>query len=75
MSGPVTVPAWNPSSGRAQRADVPAMVAMLADDPLGALREQPGDPAYLAAFDALDADPNQLLVVAELAGEASARSS
>ncbi|HEY3753382.1 MAG TPA: GNAT family N-acetyltransferase [Pseudonocardiaceae bacterium] len=54
---------------RAERADVPAIVAMLADDPLGAQRETPGDPAYLAAFDLLDADPNQLLVVAELAGE------
>lgn len=54
---------------RARRADVPAIVALLADDPLGATREQPGDPAYLAAFDVLDADPHQLLVVADLAGE------
>lgn len=50
---------------RAERADVPAIVALLADDPLGALRERPGDPAYLAAFDDLAADPRQLLVVAE----------
>lgn len=49
----------------ARRDDVPAIVAMLADDPLGAQREQPGDPAYLTAFDAIDADPRQLLVVAE----------
>ena len=41
---------------------------MLADDPLGARREQPGDPAYLAAFTALAADPRQLLVVAEQDG-------
>ncbi|HEX3592614.1 MAG TPA: GNAT family N-acetyltransferase [Pseudonocardiaceae bacterium] len=54
---------------RARRADVPAIVALLADDPLGATREQPGDPAYLAAFDVLDADQHQLLVVADLAGE------
>lgn len=54
---------------RATREDVPAIVAMLADDPLGATREQPGDPAYLAAFDGLDTDPRQLLVVAERAGE------
>jgi GNAT superfamily N-acetyltransferase len=54
---------------RAERADVPAIVAMLADDPLGAQREQEGDPAYLTAFDTVDTDPHQLLVVAELAGE------
>ncbi|MFF0221727.1 GNAT family N-acetyltransferase [Streptomyces sp. NPDC004629] len=45
--------------------DVPAIVAMLADDPLGAQRESPDDPApYLAALKRLDADPNQHLVVA-----------
>jgi GNAT superfamily N-acetyltransferase len=54
---------------RARRADVDAIVAMLADDELGARRENPGDPRYLAAFDALDADPNQFLAVAELDGE------
>lgn len=54
---------------RAERADVPAIVAMLADDPLGARRERPGDPAYLKAFDALATDPRQLLVVAEVGGE------
>jgi GNAT superfamily N-acetyltransferase len=53
---------------RARRADVDAIVAMLADDELGAKRENPGDPRYLAAFDALDADPNQFLAVAELGG-------
>jgi GNAT superfamily N-acetyltransferase len=54
---------------RARREDVPAIVAMLADDPLGAQRERQGDPAYLAAFDDLDADPRQLLMVGELGGE------
>jgi GNAT superfamily N-acetyltransferase len=54
---------------RARRTDVDAIVAMLADDELGAKRENPGDPRYLAAFDALDADPNQFLAVAELDGE------
>ncbi|MDX2295331.1 MULTISPECIES: GNAT family N-acetyltransferase [Streptomyces] len=45
--------------------DVPAIVAMLADDPLGAQRESPDDPApYLAAFARLADDPNQHLVVA-----------
>ncbi|MFF7967229.1 GNAT family N-acetyltransferase [Streptomyces sp. NPDC007903] len=45
--------------------DIPAIVAMLADDPLGAQRESPGDlTPYLAAFERLDTDPNQHLVVA-----------
>ncbi|MFJ4619628.1 GNAT family N-acetyltransferase [Streptomyces sp. NPDC088812] len=45
--------------------DVPAIVGMLADDPLGALRESPDDLApYLAAYERLSADPNQRLVVA-----------
>ncbi|MEU3338417.1 GNAT family N-acetyltransferase [Streptomyces sp. NPDC006668] len=46
-------------------ADVPAIVAMLADDPLGAQRETPEDLApYLTAWERLAADPNQHLVVA-----------
>jgi GNAT superfamily N-acetyltransferase len=49
---------------RATAADVPAIVAMLADDPLGATREAPGDPAYAAAFAEIDADPRQYLAVA-----------
>lgn len=45
--------------------DVPTIVAMLADDPLGAQRESPDDlTPYLAALDRLSADPNQHLVVA-----------
>ncbi|MDQ0991847.1 GNAT family N-acetyltransferase [Streptomyces sp. V3I7] len=45
--------------------DVAAIVAMLADDPLGAQRESPDDLApYLAALERLSADPNQRLVVA-----------
>jgi GNAT superfamily N-acetyltransferase len=45
--------------------DIPAVVAMLADDPLGARRESPDDLGpYLAAFDRLSTDPNQHLVVA-----------
>lgn len=56
---------------RATREDVPAIVAMLADDPLGARRERFEDPlpvSYDAAFDAIDADPNQDLRVATLDG-------
>lgn len=52
----------------ATAADVPAIVALLADDVLGAARERPGDPAYEAAFAAIDADPNQLMAVADLGG-------
>jgi ribosomal protein S18 acetylase RimI-like enzyme len=50
---------------RATAADVPAIVALLADDVLGAAREAPGDPSYAAAFAAIEADANQLLAVAE----------
>ncbi|MEV5417322.1 MULTISPECIES: GNAT family N-acetyltransferase [Streptomyces] len=45
--------------------DVPAIVALLADDPLGAQRESPDDLApYLTAMERLRADPHQHLVVA-----------
>ncbi|MER5524965.1 GNAT family N-acetyltransferase [Streptomyces sp. NPDC002677] len=45
--------------------DIPAIVGMLADDPLGARRESPDDLApYLSALERLTADPNQQLVVA-----------
>lgn len=54
---------------RATRDDVPAIVAMLADDPLGAAREDPADTAtYVAAYDRVAADPAQHLVVAERDG-------
>ncbi|MEU9140131.1 GNAT family N-acetyltransferase [Streptomyces sp. NPDC048404] len=49
----------------ADAADVPAIVAMLADDPLGARRESPDDLSpYLDALERLRRDPNQHLVVA-----------
>ncbi|MFL6119934.1 N-acetyltransferase family protein [Actinophytocola sp.] len=54
---------------RAVAADVPAIVAMLADDPLGARRERPGDAAYASAFAEIDADPRQFLAVAVAEGE------
>ncbi|MFI9828375.1 GNAT family N-acetyltransferase [Streptomyces sp. NPDC051913] len=45
--------------------DVTAIVAMLADDPLGAQRESPDDLApYLTALERLSSDPNQHLMVA-----------
>ncbi|MEU5899820.1 MULTISPECIES: GNAT family N-acetyltransferase [Streptomyces] len=50
-------------------ADLPAIVGMLADDPLGATRESPDDlTPYVTAFERLDGDPNQHLVVAEREG-------
>lgn len=49
---------------RAERSDLPAIVALLTDDPLGSRRENPDDPAYAHAFDAINEDPAQLLVVA-----------
>lgn len=51
---------------RATASDVAAIVAMIADDQLGATRESLDDlTPYLAAFEQIDADPNQLLVVAD----------
>ncbi|WP_354516579.1 GNAT family N-acetyltransferase [Paenarthrobacter sp. 4246] len=55
---------------RATKADLPRILALLADDQLGATREDAGDIApYQQAFDAIDADPTHLLVVGELAGD------
>ena len=48
-------------------SDLPAIVALLADDELGAHREATGstlDERYVAAFRAIEVDPNQRLVVA-----------
>ena len=45
---------------------------MLADDELGRRRERPGeppDPSYVRAFDAIDQDPNQKLLVLDHDGE------
>lgn len=53
----------------ATRADVPTIVRLLADDPLGASRETPNDLApYDEAFDRILAEPQHRLVVAELDG-------
>jgi GNAT superfamily N-acetyltransferase len=52
----------------ARREDVAAVVALLADDGLGAGREVVSDPplpAYFAAFERVAADPRNLLVVAD----------
>ncbi|MFE5815937.1 GNAT family N-acetyltransferase [Streptomyces sp. NPDC056479] len=49
--------------------DIPAIVGMLADDPLGAQRESLDDlTPYFAAFERLSGDPNQHMVVAAREG-------
>ncbi|MFF3552787.1 GNAT family N-acetyltransferase [Streptomyces tsukubensis] len=54
----------------AVRDDIAAIVAMLADDALGATRESPDDlTPYRSAYERLESDPNQLLVVADCGGE------
>jgi ribosomal protein S18 acetylase RimI-like enzyme len=56
---------------RARRDDVGAIVAMLADDPLGSGRERVEDPlpsSYFRAFEQVQRDPNLQLVVAEDGG-------
>jgi len=56
---------------RARSTDVPDIVRMLADDPLGATRERDVTPlpkSYARVFRAIDRDPNNELVVAEQAG-------
>lgn len=57
---------------RATTADLPAIVALLADDQLGATRESPGlplDACYREAFDDIVSDPAQSLMVATLGDE------
>ena len=53
-------------------ADLPQIVRLLADDPLGATRETPGEQipeAYFKAFTAIDKDPNNHVIVAEVDGD------
>ncbi len=53
----------------AAAADLPAILAMLAEDTVPPAREaDPSDPRYAVAFEAIDADPNQRLIAAELEG-------
>ena len=56
---------------RASREDVPAIVRMLASDALGSAREALESPlpeSYYEAFEAIDRDANNELVVAQLEG-------
>lgn len=55
-----------------RREDLVDIVRMLADDPLGARREEFTSPlpdSYGKAFEAIDSDPNQELIVVEIDGE------
>jgi len=58
---------------RAVRADLPALVALLAADDLGAtrdgIRSKADRTAYEQAFQAIDADPAQFLLAAEADGQ------
>lgn len=52
---------------QAERTQVADIVRLLADDALGSQRERDEEPlsaAYFAAFDAIDSDPNNELIVA-----------
>jgi GNAT superfamily N-acetyltransferase len=55
---------------RAVAGDVAAIVALIADDQIGQDRDGGDLAPYLEAFAAIDADPAQLLVVVNDAGEA-----
>ena len=56
----------------ASARDLITIVALLADDPIGRGRENPGsqlETCYREAFAAIEHDPNQLLAVAERSGD------
>jgi ribosomal protein S18 acetylase RimI-like enzyme len=56
----------------ARRDDVPGIVALLASDPLGITRERLEEPlpsAYYEAFEAIENDPHNTLIVAEQEGQ------
>lgn len=50
---------------QARRDDVPSVIALLVDDMLGQGREASGIDPYLAAFDRMSAEGNNLLVIGE----------
>jgi ribosomal protein S18 acetylase RimI-like enzyme len=56
----------------AQAGDLPAIIALIADDGLGRGRDNaslPLDSSYVQAFDAMAKDANQVMLLAELNGE------
>lgn len=54
---------------RATRSDVPALVALFVEDELSTADDGGGLEPYLRAFDAIDADPAHLLLVADVGSE------
>jgi ribosomal protein S18 acetylase RimI-like enzyme len=57
---------------RARSDDLGAIVRLLADDPIGRMREDSAaelDECYAEAYAAIEQDPNQLLAVAERGGQ------
>lgn len=70
LPGPLPGAAEGIELRRATAADLPALVALLADDPLGRAREAAHDlQPYRRAFAMIEADPNQLLVTVTALGE------
>ncbi|WP_217154514.1 GNAT family N-acetyltransferase [[Mycobacterium] fortunisiensis] len=64
-------PDWVITLRRARRADVAELVALITSDPVAQTRGDLPDrdiAPYLDAFDALDADPSELLVTADRNG-------
>jgi len=56
----------------AVKADLPAIVAMLADDEFGEFREKPGETVrkeYEIAFEEMSRDPGNRILLAEMDGE------
>ncbi|KUF09934.1 GNAT family N-acetyltransferase [Pseudoponticoccus marisrubri] len=67
----MTAPALSIRPARTE--DLPALIALYADDDLGRTREAgTPDPAYQSAFAVIDADPNHMLLVGEQDGRAVA---
>jgi GNAT superfamily N-acetyltransferase len=54
---------------QALRADLPRIVELIADDPVAAARTGAFGAAHQAAFDEIEASPNDELIVAELDGD------
>lgn len=53
---------------RAETVDLPAIIALIADDQLGQIRENPAlplDKRYLEAYQTIRDDPNQVMAVVE----------
>jgi GNAT superfamily N-acetyltransferase len=59
----------DPALRLATEADIPAILALLADDPLGRTREGGADAAVEAAFVEIERDPSNAIYVIDIAGE------